>query len=87
MLYQDKNPKNTVTISRYINEYCYESLVEFDFQLVDKSPIYSMTKPFKNVENVYLTTFWSCQGNETLRMNELFPVFTSFYIEFLLCTK
>lgn len=82
MCYHINNPKNTAVISRFINEYCHESLIEFDFQLVDQSPIYSMTKPFKNVQHVDLTIFWSLQGDETLAMNELFPALRRFTLNF-----
>lgn len=61
-------------ISKYVNDYCIETLVELSFNIRKGEFLRYYRKPFKSVTNVSFN-FWSESefGNNTLAINETFP--------------
>lgn len=62
-------------IYQFINEYCHETLVDFNFN--QNFPIDVMTKPFTNVKNIIYTSYWRTSEEPTFMSNEMFPALRS----------
>lgn len=60
-------------IGRQINEYCSDSLIQFDVVNNDKSFFNKMSKPFRKVESVSIAGGFNVFDSETLAFEELFP--------------
>lgn len=66
-------PHNHKEIGKYINEFCSETLVEFNAKNSRPGSFDNMTKPFTKVERVTFEGQWETVENGTLGLDELFP--------------
>lgn len=69
-------------IGKYVNEYCFETLVEFNSNMCTKDIFNDMRKPFQRVESVELGgEFWEKLVDELLALNALFPEMYRFTLD------
>lgn len=68
---QGRNAKLATHIDRYVNEYCADSLLEFELYDSDENTLKTIQKPFKSVETL---RFAHCRlGNKLSQLDKWFP--------------
>lgn len=74
---------NMIEVSRLINLYCADTLVEFDITNLYNDFFEPMSKPFKMIEEVSVRGKFHRLGSLTLTFDELFPVMRHLSVKYV----
>lgn len=76
--YKNLNPYQCETINKYLNEFCYDSLIEIEFMNTDDEALSELEGPFKRATHIRLDLDgYPIEGNK-IRYDKIFPAVRQF---------
>lgn len=73
----DTDTKQSKILSRFLNEYCSESLIELRLDIIEGSAPHFMPKPFKQLTHITFGNYLPKMGQKTPPMNQTYPALTT----------